>query len=87
MKYIWYILLAFLVFGCEAQVAEEYKNKVISCIDTRDGDKFSFNTNDITNYSTFGHDFSFNVIDNKKRQWTITQRSEIYLKCHSYLIK
>jgi hypothetical protein len=63
-------------------ITEDGKNKQMVCTDTRDGEKFSFNSNNITNARIgYGADSSFDVVDDAGKKRTLTNSMELYLKC------
>lgn len=80
------MFISLLTFGCmvETKVADESRDKVMYCVDTRDGEKFSFNTNDIkyAKVSLDGVHHSFHVVDANGKEWMVNERSESWLKCH-----
>ncbi len=84
MKRYSVIFMIIFLSGCtfDSGVSEESKNKVITCTDTRDGEIFTFKTNDITNVrSGFMADSSFDVVDQNGIKRTLTSISHIYIKC------
>ncbi len=80
------VFLCFFLHACmlDAWVEDESLNQTMQCVDTRDGEKFTFNTNDIKNakMSTSGSSFHFDVIDANGKMWMVTELSESWLKCH-----
>lgn len=77
------MLSALVLTGClqvEGEVAEESKNKNIFCKDTRDGETFMFNTDNVTN-AKIGADACFDVIDYAGKKRNLCKSHEIFLKC------
>lgn len=68
----------------ETEVAEGSRDLTMHCVDTRDNEKFSFNTNDIKDakISLDGVHHSFHVVDTNGKEWMVNERSEAWLKCH-----
>ncbi len=84
MKRYSVIFMIILLSGCtfDSGVSEESKNKVMTCTDTRDGETFTFKTNDITNARVgFISDTSFDVVDLSGVKRTLTKSMELYIKC------
>lgn len=79
------VLLSVGLVGCTikgGEVVDEDKNKEVTCTDTRDGETFNFNTNNITNFRQgIGADHSIDVVDNEGKKRHITSSMEVWLKC------
>lgn len=71
--------------GCTVDggdVAEHDKNKIMECTDTRDGEKFSFNTNDVKNVRQgIGAPSAFDVTTTDGKEKTLSSDMETFLKC------
>lgn len=84
MKYLALIFL--LGCGCmlEGQVKEDRKDQIYDCTDTRDGEKFSFNTNDVDQIGigVLVGTYRFRVVDENGKVWEIHDRDSVWLKCH-----
>ncbi len=78
-------LAALLAAGCTmngGDVAEEDRNKIMTCTDTRDGEVFQFNTNTITNVRAgIGAPSSFDIVTLDGRKITLNSNMEAWLKC------
>lgn len=84
MSRIILILLVVMASGCtaKAEISEEDKNKTMSCKDTRDGERFSFRTNDITDIRAgLGAPTSMSIVTLKGKKMTVTSSMEAWLKC------
>ncbi len=77
------LVLLFSIVGCQAEVTEEDKNKLITCIDTRDQETFEFNSSDMTDIvgNSLTGDYSFDVVDADGNKRHFTKQSELYTKC------
>ena len=69
-----------LLSGCtmQGEITDNSKNKQMVCIDTRDGETFTFNTNTITDVKIgiAGAPTSFTIINNEGIQCTINTNME-----------
>lgn len=63
-------------------VSDDIKNKQMVCTDTRDGEVFGFNTNNITNVRIgYGAETSFDVVDDTGLKRTLYKSMQLFLKC------
>ncbi len=74
-----------LLTGClerEAALIEQ-DNKVMECTDTRDGEVFTYETDNVKDISSSGilGDISITVIDNDGNERVLKKEMEAYLKC------
>lgn len=78
-------ILCFLIMsGCtvDGRVSSTNGIKHMICTDTRDGETFGFDTENITNVRIgVGSDSSFNVIDDSGKVRTMRKSMESYVKC------
>jgi len=83
MKYLLLIAIALLMSGCtvSGKVSEEELNKLKVCTDTRDGEKFIFNTNTVYDVRAGFENWSFSLVDTNGSTHHLTAQSELYLKC------
>lgn len=66
----------------KSSIDEESKNKQVSCVDTRDGETFQFNTNSIYDVRVgYGADTSFSLTDDDGKKRTLTSSMEVFMKC------
>ena len=74
-----------LVAGCTidgGSVVEADKNKIIRCVDTRDGAVFSFNSSTITNLRIgIGAPGSFDMVTVNGKRMTLNSYMEAWIKC------
>lgn len=76
------IFLIILISSCELQQAEESKNRMMVCTDTRDGEVFRYNTNNITNiHMSISGVTSFNITTTNGDIKLLKSSMEVYLKC------
>lgn len=78
------ICMVLLVAGCTipTEVSKEDRNKVFTCTDTRDGEVFSFNSNDITEIRHgIGANGHMKFTDLKGVERTIPANADAWLKC------
>jgi len=80
-----YLLLASIILsGCtlEGSISKEDLNKQMKCVDFRDGEVFTFNSNNITDAkSTLGGEGSFRVTTDQGDNIRITSSMEAFIKC------
>lgn len=77
-------ILLLCVSGCtiDGGIADESKNKHMTCTDTRDGETFGFNSNNITNIRIgIGSDSSIDVVDDFGTKRTLSSSMELFIKC------
>lgn len=84
MKPLISIFLISALSGCidfAGKIADEDLNMLATCTDTRDGEVFTFNTNDIFNIRRSFSGGSFEVKDSNGIDRVFTERMELYIKC------
>lgn len=87
MRIIYTLLLTFislLMTGCtvEGQLAEESKNVINVCKDTRDGEIFSYNSNTIKNVRVgVGAPTSMDIVTITGKKKTLTSDMVEFIKC------
>jgi len=75
------ILSPVIGFSSEG-IVERQKNKMMKCVDTRDGEVFYFNTNTVHNiYIGYGSPHRYDVVTSNGDTMTLKSDMEIYLKC------
>ena len=78
-----FTIIAFV--SCEQKaegIVERQKNKMMKCVDTRDGEVFYFNTNTVHNiYIGYGSPHRYDVVTSNGDTMTLKSDMEIYLKC------
>ena len=90
MKKILLVLFSIGFVACtfESSITDDTRNKIATCTDTRDGEQFSFNTNDITNVRYgIGAAHSLTVVDFTGKTRYLTGDMESYIKCKTEDIK
>lgn len=78
------VLATLLLTGCgvQGEVADEDKNKTVTCVDTRDGETFSFNTTSVKNIvKGFDGITTFDVTDSTGTVRKLNSNMEVFLKC------
>jgi len=85
MFYMRIILVLVLLQGCtgEAVPNRESRGKVMMCVDTRDGETFTFRGKDIRNarIGVGGADSCFYVVDTAGKPRTLCKSQEPFIKC------
>lgn len=79
-------LFPFLLSGClelRATVDKEKSPAVSYCVDTRDGERFSFKSENVINARIGINDVCFDVTDNNGNERTLCKSHEPYIKCGS----
>ena len=81
---VFHALFILLLASCTmpATMSEDSKNKVIRCTDTRDGEEFIYNTNDVSEIRAgIGGASVVTLTDSEGRVRTISSTAEAWLKC------
>ena len=72
----------FCFYGCSAKIADKDRGLVFDCVDFRDGEKFSFNTDSISDIvRTFTSIVSFKITTLEGNDLIIRHEQEAYIKC------
>jgi len=78
-----FTIIAFV--SCEQKaegIVERQKNKMMKCVDTRDGEVFYFNTNTVHNiYIGYGAPPRYDIVTTNGDTMRLKSDMEIYLKC------
>ena len=76
------LALIFLV-SCSFPATPSGPDKLVTCVDTRDGETFSFNTGDVENLRVgyLGAETIVTVIDSEGRRRYLKSSMEAWLKC------
>lgn len=65
-----------------SKIAEKDLNKIMDCIDFRDGEKFSFNTNSMTNIRIgIGIPTTVDIVTESGKKMTYNTEMDAYIKC------
>lgn len=82
LKTVFAICLIFGLVGCSIEGEMQNKNMLINCTDTRDGEKWSYNTNTVSNVRVgIGSPHSMDLVDTEGRKRHVTSDMETYIKC------
>ena len=85
------IIISVLLSGCSMEggaIAENSKNKIVQCTDTRDGEVFSFLSNNVSNARiSLDGNHGFSVVDTDGNYRELNKSMESYLKCKDSNIK
>ena len=79
-----YLILLVVLSGCtyESTLDKSELDKSVTCTDTRDGEVFTFLTNNVTNVtSSTSNGASFDVVTTEGKSMHITSAAEAWLKC------
>lgn len=83
MRTIFALLAALLSTACTIKGEPASTEKVITCADTRDGERFSFKESSIQNarIGFLGADTCAEITTTEGEQRTVCKSQELYLKC------
>lgn len=85
MTKIIYALLLMVLSGCQMQADAAKTGATLNCVDTRDGERFSFKDESIRDVAYgIGADSCMTVTDNAGKERRLCKSHEAFLKCEKY---